>query len=93
MVPNLKKNITQPHGLRTPYEALNQRNLKNWVNVADQICFGRTYKFGFGIEFLAVQWKDISSLGFNSRCLTLFQLGRDNFYHLKSISRDKAVLE
>ena len=37
----------------------------------------------------------LQSLDFDyrSRALTLFQLGRDNFYHLKSISRDKAVLE
>ena len=39
------------HGLRTPNERRNQRNLKFWADVADKICFGRTYKFGIGIWF------------------------------------------
>jgi hypothetical protein len=43
------------HGLRTPNEGINQRYLKNWAGVADIICFGRTYKFGSGSEFSAVQ--------------------------------------
>ena len=43
------------HGLRTPNEGINQLNLKIWANVADKICFGRTIKFGIGIEFSAVQ--------------------------------------
>ena len=30
------------HGLQTPNEGINQRYLKNWANVADKICFGRT---------------------------------------------------
>ena len=30
------------HGLRTPNEGINQRDLKNWANEADKICFGRT---------------------------------------------------
>ena len=30
------------HRLRTPNEGRNQRYLKNWADVADQICFGRT---------------------------------------------------
>ena len=30
------------HGLRTPNEGINQRYLKNWDDVADKICFGRT---------------------------------------------------
>ena len=30
------------HGLRTPNEGLNQRNLKIWANLADKICFGCT---------------------------------------------------
>ena len=30
------------HGLRTPNEGLNQRNLKIWADAADKICFGRT---------------------------------------------------
>ena len=37
------------HGLRTPNEGINQRNLKFWADVAGKICFGRTYKFGIGI--------------------------------------------
>ena len=30
------------HELRTPNEGINQRYPKNWANVADKICFGRT---------------------------------------------------
>ena len=30
------------HGLRTPNEGINQRHLKNWADVADKRCFGRT---------------------------------------------------
>ena len=30
------------HGLWTPNEGINQRYLKNWADVADKICFGRT---------------------------------------------------
>ena len=30
------------HGLWTPNEGINQRNLKFWADVADKICFGRT---------------------------------------------------
>ena len=37
------------HGLRTPNEGINQRYLKNWADVADKICFSRTYQFGIGI--------------------------------------------
>ena len=33
---------TLTHGLRTPNEGINQRYLKNWADVADKICFGRT---------------------------------------------------
>ena len=45
------------HGLRTPHEGINQRNLKIWADVADKICFHRNYKFGIGIWFSAVQWR------------------------------------
>ena len=45
----------QDHGLQTPNEGKNLRNLKCWADVADKICFGHTYKFGIGIEFLAIQ--------------------------------------
>ena len=37
------------HGLQTPNEGINQRNLKVWADVADKICFGCTYKFGIRI--------------------------------------------
>ena len=30
------------HELLTPNEGIIQRYLKNWVDVADRICFGRT---------------------------------------------------
>ena len=30
------------HGLRTPNEGINQRNLKNWADVADKICCRHT---------------------------------------------------
>ena len=30
------------HGLQTPNEGINQRNLKIWADVADKISFGRT---------------------------------------------------
>ena len=37
-------NLAQSNGhvLLTPNEGINQRYLKNWANVADKICFGRT---------------------------------------------------
>ena len=41
--------LGRKHGLRTPNEGINQRYLKNRADVADEICFGRTYKFGIGI--------------------------------------------
>ena len=47
--PKVKIFFQFTHGLRTPNEGINQRNLK--------ICFGRTYKFGIGIWFSAVQWR------------------------------------
>ena len=37
------------YALRTPDEYINQRNLKFWADVADKICFSRTYKFGIGV--------------------------------------------
>ena len=30
------------HGLQTPNEGINQRYLKNWADVAEKLCFGRT---------------------------------------------------
>ena len=38
------------HGLRTPNEGINQRNLKTWEDVADKICFGRTF-LEVGVDF------------------------------------------
>ena len=35
-------NVRLMHGLRTPNEGINRRNLKIWADVADKICFGRT---------------------------------------------------
>ena len=49
--------VARMHGLRTPIEGINQRNLKFWANVADEICFGRSYEFGIGIWFSAKQWR------------------------------------
>ena len=36
------RSYVDAHGLRTPNEGINQRYLKNWAEVADKICFGRT---------------------------------------------------
>ena len=41
------------HGLRTPNEGINFKNLKIWADVADKTCFGRT----FGSGFSAIQGK------------------------------------
>ena len=46
---SVKASYRKAHGLRTPNEGINQRNLKFWADVADKICFGRTYKFGIVI--------------------------------------------
>ena len=40
-----RKIIYPTHGLRTPNEGINQRNMKIQANVADKIYFGRTKKF------------------------------------------------
>ena len=39
---NWFKSYGLKHGLWTPNEGINQRYLKNWADVADKICFGRT---------------------------------------------------
>ena len=41
--------VTCNHGLRTPNEGINQRNLKFWADGADKIRFGRIYIFGIEI--------------------------------------------
>ena len=38
------------HGLQPPNEGINQRNMKIWADVADKICFGRTY-MAVGVDF------------------------------------------
>ena len=40
--PELYNAVSHIHGLRTPNEGINQRNLKIWADVADKISFGRT---------------------------------------------------
>ena len=44
-------NPISEHGLRTPNEGINQRYLKVRRDVADQICFARTERFGTWSEF------------------------------------------
>ena len=34
--------VARSHGLWTPNEGINHRYLKNWADVADKICLGRT---------------------------------------------------
>ena len=56
------------HGLSTPNEGINQRNLKSWADVAAKICFGRIEKFGSGSGFFGRAVKAISSPGVRSPC-------------------------
>ena len=49
--PELYKAVSHIHGLRTPNESINQRNLKIMADVADKICFGRTKILGVGVDF------------------------------------------
>ena len=42
LIMNLYYLNTFEHGLRTPNEGIDHRYLKNWADVADKICFGRT---------------------------------------------------
>ena len=39
---NISADMGLRHGLWTPNEGMNQRNLIFWADVADKICFGRT---------------------------------------------------
>ena len=39
---SLPKTLELAHGLGTPNDSINQRNLNFWVDVVDKICFGRT---------------------------------------------------
>ena len=52
------------HGLRTPNEGINFKNLKIWADVADKTCFGRTLKIWEWI--FGYSGKTISSLGARS---------------------------
>ena len=71
------------HGLRTPNEGINRRYLKNWADVVDRICFGRTFgnsKFGSGSAV-----KVISTLGVRSPCHYTCKKSLDchSFYKMK----------
>ena len=39
------------HGLRTPNEGINQRNLKNWADVADKYALAVPKNLGLGFNF------------------------------------------
>ena len=39
------------HGLRTPNEGINQRNLKTWANVADKYASAVLKNLGVGVDF------------------------------------------
>ena len=39
------------HGLRTPNEGINQRNLKIWADVADKIASAVPENLGVGVDF------------------------------------------
>ena len=63
---DLKLHVLQ-HGLRTSNEGINQRNVKIWADVADEICFSQPYRKIWEWELIfgrAV--KVISSLGVHS---------------------------
>jgi hypothetical protein len=52
-----------PHGLRTPNEGINQRNLKNWADVADKIMLWPYLKIWDWDLIFGRAVKAISSLG------------------------------
>ena len=57
------------HGLWTPNEDINLRNLKLWADVVDKICFGCIPKnWGMGVDFRPAV-KAISSPGVRSPCI------------------------
>jgi hypothetical protein len=45
---SLHFHVRHYHGLRTPNEGIDKIYLKSWADVADKICFGRTYQFRIG---------------------------------------------
>ena len=55
------------HGLRTPNEGINQRNLKNWADVADKIMLRPYLKIWDWDLIYGRAVKAISSLGVRSR--------------------------
>ena len=58
--------LGRTHGLRTPNEGINQRNLKIWADVADKICFGRNLTIWECEWIFGRAVKAISSLGVRS---------------------------
>ena len=50
---NWKEDImnTTSHGLRTPNEGINQRNLKVWADVAEKTPLSVTKDLGLGFDF------------------------------------------
>jgi hypothetical protein len=59
------------HGLRTPNEGINQRNLKNWADVADKIMLRPYLKIWDWDLIFGRAVKAISSLGVRSPCYKL----------------------
>ena len=57
------------HGLRTPNEGINQRNLKFWADVADEIWLRQHLKIWDWDLIFGRAVKTISSLGVRSPCL------------------------
>ena len=49
------------HGLRTPDEGINQRNLKIWADVADKIFLGLPKYLGVGVDFRSFSEGDFLS--------------------------------
>ena len=47
----VKNDYAHVHGLQTPSEGINQRNLKLWAEMADKICFDRPKNLGLGLDF------------------------------------------
>ena len=84
---------------------MNQINLKFWADVADKIFFGCIYKFGIGIWFSAVQWRQFPhrasvvhhphqikiTSAFHNRVRTLFEVEFKLFGHFSCC--DNATLK
>ena len=63
------------HGLRTPNDGINQRNLKNWADVADQNMLLPYLKIWDWDLIFGRAVKVISSLGVRSPCAQIFEYG------------------